>query len=238
MITKLTSAFQVRKSFFNDLGIQNNVSIVDLLYEQFYTGSEADPSPTEQEFMKVIDTLLLKKSCRSNQKCPQVSLQGWVRGYNWYIKSYWYLIVKYPLPNPLYAYKESGCCHMNDRKRILIESTTLKHKMDIATILLCNFLSENLLVTLSGYYDNFALIPRLSKYPFNTVFFSHSPSSRLRCTWGRSTCTTRSPAWATTTRWRRTAAAGQSTSRSTSRSSRPAFSFPGSPSRSRRGSWY
>ena len=76
MITKLTSAFQVRKSFFNDLGIQNNVSIVDLLYEQFYTGSEADPSPTEQEFMKVIDTLLLKKSWRSNQKCPQVSLQG------------------------------------------------------------------------------------------------------------------------------------------------------------------
>ena len=49
----MISAFQVRKSFFNDLDIQNNVTIVDLLYEQFYTGSEAEPSKREQDFMKV-----------------------------------------------------------------------------------------------------------------------------------------------------------------------------------------
>ena len=46
--------FKVRKSFFNDLGIQNNVSIVDLLYEQFYTGSDTEPSQEEKEFMKVM----------------------------------------------------------------------------------------------------------------------------------------------------------------------------------------
>ena len=45
--------FKVRKSFFNDLGIQNNVSIVDLLYEQFYTGSDTEPSQEEKDFMKV-----------------------------------------------------------------------------------------------------------------------------------------------------------------------------------------
>ncbi|TRY72690.1 hypothetical protein TCAL_05397 [Tigriopus californicus] len=43
---------QVRKSFFNDLDIDNNVSVVDLLYEQFYTGSEHEPLPDEKEFMK------------------------------------------------------------------------------------------------------------------------------------------------------------------------------------------
>lgn len=43
---------QVRKSFFNDLDIDNNVSVVDLLYQQFYTGSEHEPLPDEKEFMK------------------------------------------------------------------------------------------------------------------------------------------------------------------------------------------
>jgi hypothetical protein len=48
--------FQVRKSFFNDLNINNNVTIVDLLYQQFYTGSETNPSPEEQEFIKSLFT--------------------------------------------------------------------------------------------------------------------------------------------------------------------------------------
>ncbi len=48
--------FQVRKSFFNDLNINNNVTIVDLLYQQFYTGSETQPSTDEQEFMKSLFT--------------------------------------------------------------------------------------------------------------------------------------------------------------------------------------
>jgi hypothetical protein len=48
--------FQVRKSFFNDLNINNNVTIVDLLYQQFYTGSETYPTPEEQEFMKSLFT--------------------------------------------------------------------------------------------------------------------------------------------------------------------------------------
>ncbi len=44
----------MRKSFFNDLDINNNVSIVDLLYEQFYTGSEEEPTQSEKEFMKTL----------------------------------------------------------------------------------------------------------------------------------------------------------------------------------------
>ena len=39
---------QVRKSFFNDLSINNNVTVVDLLYQQFFTGSETKPTLQEQ----------------------------------------------------------------------------------------------------------------------------------------------------------------------------------------------
>ena len=45
-------SFQVRKSFFNELDINNNVSVVDLLYEQFYTGSADVPTEEQQEFMR------------------------------------------------------------------------------------------------------------------------------------------------------------------------------------------
>ena len=48
--------FQVRKSFFNDLNINNNVSIVDLLYQQFYTGSDTYPTSEEQDFMRNLFT--------------------------------------------------------------------------------------------------------------------------------------------------------------------------------------
>ena len=48
--------FKVRKSFFNDLNINNNVSIVDLLYQQFYTGSDTHPTEEEQEFMRTLFT--------------------------------------------------------------------------------------------------------------------------------------------------------------------------------------
>ncbi|CAB4068103.1 ASICN [Lepeophtheirus salmonis] len=43
---------QVRKSFFNDLNINNNRTIVDLLYQQFYTGSKNFPNPDEAEFIR------------------------------------------------------------------------------------------------------------------------------------------------------------------------------------------
>lgn len=43
---------QVRKSFFNDLNINNNVSVVDLLYEQFYTGSDDEPDEEKEDFMR------------------------------------------------------------------------------------------------------------------------------------------------------------------------------------------
>ena len=44
--------FQVRKSFFNDLNINNNVTVVDLLYQQFFTGSEKEPSREERLIMR------------------------------------------------------------------------------------------------------------------------------------------------------------------------------------------
>lgn len=50
------SFLQVRKSFFNDLKINNNVSVVDLLYQQFYTGSDTKPSEEEQAFMQNLFT--------------------------------------------------------------------------------------------------------------------------------------------------------------------------------------
>ena len=46
------TSLQIRKSFFNDLGINNNVSVVDLLYQQFYTGSRNEPRQHEKSFMR------------------------------------------------------------------------------------------------------------------------------------------------------------------------------------------
>lgn len=43
---------KVRKSFFTDLSINSNVSVVDLLYEQFYTGSGSEPDAAERDFMR------------------------------------------------------------------------------------------------------------------------------------------------------------------------------------------
>ncbi len=48
----LASSFQVRKSFFNDLDIDGNVTVVDLLYQQFYTGRRKEPTREEREFMR------------------------------------------------------------------------------------------------------------------------------------------------------------------------------------------
>ena len=54
--SKVLLLLQVRKSFFNDLDINNNLTIVDLLYQQFYTGSDTYPTPEEQEFMRNLFT--------------------------------------------------------------------------------------------------------------------------------------------------------------------------------------
>ena len=48
--------FQVRKSFFSELNINDNATVVDLLYQQFYTGSDNLPTSEEQEFMKNLFT--------------------------------------------------------------------------------------------------------------------------------------------------------------------------------------
>ncbi len=42
----------MRKSFFNDLDIDRNLTVVDLLYQQFYTGREREPTAEERDFMK------------------------------------------------------------------------------------------------------------------------------------------------------------------------------------------
>ena len=52
MLSSFTLSLQVRKSFFNDLNINDNVSVVDLLYEQFYSGSDTEPTPQEETLMK------------------------------------------------------------------------------------------------------------------------------------------------------------------------------------------
>ena len=55
-LLQLIIYFQVRKSFFSELNINDNATVVDLLYQQFYTGSDKNSTPEEQEFMKNLFT--------------------------------------------------------------------------------------------------------------------------------------------------------------------------------------
>ena len=47
---------KVRKSFFNDINIHNNVTLVDLLYQQFYSGSKDPPTLENQDTIKRLFT--------------------------------------------------------------------------------------------------------------------------------------------------------------------------------------
>ena len=47
---------KVRKSFFNDINIHNNVTLVDLLYQQFYSGSKYPPTLENQETIRRLFT--------------------------------------------------------------------------------------------------------------------------------------------------------------------------------------
>ena len=47
---------KVRKSFFNDINIHNNVTLVDLLYQQFYSGSNNLPTLEKQETIRRLFT--------------------------------------------------------------------------------------------------------------------------------------------------------------------------------------
>ena len=47
---------QVRKSFFKDINIHNNEALVDILYQQFYSGSKDPPTPENLETIRRLFT--------------------------------------------------------------------------------------------------------------------------------------------------------------------------------------
>ena len=42
------SSLQVRRSFLQELEVHNNWSVVDMLFREFYTGSDKDLAPEER----------------------------------------------------------------------------------------------------------------------------------------------------------------------------------------------
>ena len=48
--------FKVRKSFFKDINIHNNEALVDVLYQQFYSGSKIPPTPESLETIRRLFT--------------------------------------------------------------------------------------------------------------------------------------------------------------------------------------
>ena len=48
--------FKVRKSFFKDINIHNNEALVDILYQQFYSGSKIPPTPESLETIRRLFT--------------------------------------------------------------------------------------------------------------------------------------------------------------------------------------
>ena len=48
--------FKVRKSFFKDINIHNNEALVDILYQQFYSGSKIATTPENLETIRRLFT--------------------------------------------------------------------------------------------------------------------------------------------------------------------------------------
>ena len=49
---KCISMFQIRRSFLEELGINKNWSVVDMIFREFYTGSDEDLSPSERGLLE------------------------------------------------------------------------------------------------------------------------------------------------------------------------------------------
>ncbi|XP_023324842.1 uncharacterized protein LOC111698676 [Eurytemora carolleeae] len=46
----------IRKSFFTELGINNNLEVINLLYDQYYNGSSRNPTEQEKNYVKALFT--------------------------------------------------------------------------------------------------------------------------------------------------------------------------------------
>ena len=57
-ITQFFFDWQVRRSFLEELGIHNNWTVVDMIFREFYTGSDEDLSPEER---KILESLFVTK---------------------------------------------------------------------------------------------------------------------------------------------------------------------------------
>ena len=54
--SKLFLFKQVRRSFLEELGIHNNWTVVDMIFREFYTGSDKDISPEERQILQSLFT--------------------------------------------------------------------------------------------------------------------------------------------------------------------------------------
>ena len=48
--------FQVRRSFLEELGVHENWTIVDMIFREFYTGSEEDLNDNERQILEDLFT--------------------------------------------------------------------------------------------------------------------------------------------------------------------------------------
>ena len=51
------SCLQVRRSFLQELEVHNNWSVVDMLFREFYTGSDRDLAPDEKAALEEVSKL-------------------------------------------------------------------------------------------------------------------------------------------------------------------------------------
>ena len=56
ILIQICFILQVRRSFLEELGIHNNWTVVDMIFREFYTGSDADLTPEEIRILQSLFT--------------------------------------------------------------------------------------------------------------------------------------------------------------------------------------
>ena len=70
----MISTFQVRRSFLEELGVHNNWTIVDILFREFYTGSDNDLTTDERSVLESLFTT--KLYVHKEQEYGYITMQG------------------------------------------------------------------------------------------------------------------------------------------------------------------
>ena len=56
LLMQIFFILQVRRSFLEELGIHNNWTVVDMIFREFYTGSDKDLTPEERQILQSLFT--------------------------------------------------------------------------------------------------------------------------------------------------------------------------------------